>query len=130
MDNLRRHVSNVQKFGIPAVVCINKFLTDTDAEVQALMHGAEAQGATCVLGEHWAKGGEGCEELAHSVVAALDMPSTFKPLYADDISIEKKLTTIASEIYGADAVHFTDEARTQLLDLSRNERACRFPVCV
>lgn len=130
MANLQRHIENMKKFGVPAVVCINKFPTDTAAEVAALKSGAAALGAMCVVGDHWANGGAGAEELAQAVLDTLEKPASFAHLYPDDMSIDQKIQTIATQMYGADTVHFTDEARTQLAALGRNERAQHFPVCI
>jgi len=120
----------VQKFGVPAVVCVNKFPTDTAEEVQALKSGAEALGAICVVGDHWANGGAGAEDLAKAVLDTLEKPSSFKPLYSEDLPIDEKIRTIATQLYGAEDVHFSEEARTQLKALGKNERAMKFPVCI
>jgi len=130
MGNLQRHLENVQKFGVPAVVCVNQFPTDTPAETEALMSGAKSLGADCVVSEHWAKGGAGAEDLAQAVLSALDKPSNFAPLYPDDAPIDQKISTLATQLYGASGVVFSEEAKSQLATLNKDERASKFPVCI
>jgi len=130
MGNVQRHLENIGKFGVPVVVCINKFPTDTQAELDAIVHGVEALGGRCVVSDHWAHGGLGAEPLAKAVLAILDQPSKFKPLYQDEDTITHKLEKIATEIYRADSVHLTDDARVQLSALEADQRAKRFPICV
>merc|ERR1712232_1395251 len=110
---------NMRKFGVPSVVCVNKFPTDTAAELQALIAGAESLGVKCVVSDHWANGGAGAENLAKEVLQLLEEPSEFKALYPDDAPIEEKIKIVATQLYRADSVHFTDEARTQLASIMR-----------
>ena len=113
--NLERHIENVNKFGVPAVVAINKFPTDTEAEISLLKEKLAAKGIDVVLAEVFSKGGDGAIELANKVVEICETkPSNFAPLYDVDATIEEKLTTIASEIYRADGVEFTAEAKKQI----------------
>jgi len=130
MGNVQRHLENIGKFGVPAVVCINKFPTDTQAELDAIVHGVEALGGRCVVSDHWAHGGLGAEPLAKAVLEIMDRPSNFKPIYQDEDTITQKLEKIAKEIYRADGIHFTDDARVQLTALEGDQRANRFPICV
>ncbi|MBA4783729.1 MAG: formate--tetrahydrofolate ligase [Rhizobiales bacterium] len=103
--NLGRHIENVKKFGVPLVVGINHFVTDTDAEVQAIKDYCATLGVEAVLNKHWAKGGEGIEETARRVVALCEGASAkFQTLYPDEMPLFKKIETIAKEIYRADAV--------------------------
>ena len=100
--NLKRHIENVNKFGVPAVVAINRFITDTDAEIQEVMKAAEEMGTRAFLCTHWADGGKGTEALAsHVVEVANSGKAAFKPLYPDSMSLRDKVKTIATEIYRA-----------------------------
>ena len=101
-ENLKQHIENVNKFGVPAVVAVNKFVTDTDAEVAEVQKAAESMGTKAFLCTHWADGGKGTEQLAHHVVKVIDEgKANFKPLYPDDMKLRDKVKTIAQEIYRA-----------------------------
>src|SRR3546814_10928223 len=90
--NLGRHISNVKKFGVPAVIAINRFVKDTDAELKAIQEFAKTQGVEAVACEHWGKGSEGTEELAHKVVALADGgTANFKPLYDEKLPLFDKI---------------------------------------
>ena len=112
--NLEKHIENVSKYGLPIVVAINRFPTDTDAELKLLADKCAAAGAEFALSEVWAKGGEGGIELAKKVVAATEKSSNFKFLYDASLGIKEKIETIAREIYGADGVNYTKEAERQI----------------
>ncbi len=130
IENLAAHIENVAKFGIPAVVAINRFPTDTLAEVDLVKKMARQAGAEeAVLCEHWAKGGAGAMELAEAVVAACDKPSNFKFLYPLEWSIKQKIEKIATEIYGADRVSYEPIAEQQI---KRFEEAGfgNLPICM
>lgn len=100
--NLLRHLENVRKFGVPPVVAINRFITDTDAEMQEVMKAAEGAGSKAFVCTHWADGGKGTEALARHVVEVCDAGrSEFKPLYPDSMPLRDKVKTIATEIYRA-----------------------------
>ena len=103
-ENLFHHVKNVQKSGIKPVVCINKFYTDTDAEVQLIRRLCEEHGVRCALSEHWQYGGEGALELAQAVVDACEEPTDLKYLYDLDMPLHQRVEKIATEVYGADGV--------------------------
>ncbi|MBM7561362.1 formate--tetrahydrofolate ligase [Fusibacter tunisiensis] len=110
-ENLKRHVENVGKFGVPAVVAINEFPTDTQAEVELLDKMCREIGVPVVLTQVWAKGGDGAVELAKKVVELAEGgTSKFKPLYELNQPIVKKIETVAKEIYRADAVEFSNKA--------------------
>ena len=110
-ENLKRHVENVRKFGVAAVVAINEFPTDTPAEVELLTKMCDALGVPVVLAQVWAKGGEGAVELAKKVVEIVESGvSNYKPLYELDQPIINKIELIAKEIYRADGVEFTNKA--------------------
>jgi methylenetetrahydrofolate dehydrogenase (NADP+)/methenyltetrahydrofolate cyclohydrolase/formyltetrahydrofolate synthetase/formate--tetrahydrofolate ligase len=130
IENLAAHVENVQKFGIPAVVAINRFPTDTDNEVALLKKLAVQAGAEqAVLAEHWAKGGLGAVELAEAVVAACEKPSNFQFLYPLDWSIKQKIEKIAKDIYGADGVSYDATANQQIKNFE-NAGLGNLPICM
>ncbi len=129
--NLEAHIENLQKYGVPVVVALNRFDTDTDAELEFIRKACEARGAELALSEVFAKGGEGGIELAKKVVAACEKPSNFKVLYPDEMSIKDKIATVAKEIYGADSVVYEAGAEKQLSEiLALDEKYSRFPVCM
>lgn len=131
LDNLSRHVSNVKGFGVPAVVAINRFVTDSDAEINMIRDRCAEQGVEAIDCTHWANGGAGTEELAHKVVELADSNdgSSFKHLYEDDMPLWDKIETIAQKIYGASEIVADQKIRTQIRDLE-NEGAGKFPICV
>jgi len=107
LPNLLKHIENITvKFGLPAVVAINRFPTDTEAELTLVRKMCAEAGANVALSEVWAKGGEGGLELAAEVVRLCGQPNQFKPIYPDDFPLKEKIKTIAREIYGADGVDF------------------------
>ena len=129
-DNLKRHIENVAKFGVPAVVAINRFITDTEAEVQAVMAAAESVGTKAFLCTHWADGGKGTEALAHHVVEVAESgKANFKPLYPDDMSLREKVKTIATEIYRAADIACDSSVETQFKDLQAAGYG-HLPVCM
>jgi len=115
LPNLVQHVENARKFGIPVVVAVNRFTSDTDAEVELVRQRALGAGAEdAVPSEVWAKGGEGGAALAEAVVKACEKPSQFKFLYPDNLSIKEKIETVAREIYRAGQVSYTAEAEAKI----------------
>ena len=113
--NLGRHIENVKSFGVPVVVAINHFVTDTDAEVQAVKDYAAEQGSEAILCQHWEKGSEGTIDLATRVAEIADADiANFAPLYADDLSLFEKIQTVAKRIYRADEVLADAKIRNQL----------------
>jgi len=129
--NLEKHIENLHKYGVPVVVAINRFDTDTDAELEALRAICEKNGADFSLSEVFAKGGDGGIELAEKVVAACEKESEFKVLYPDEMPVKEKIETIAREIYGADGVNFEPAALKSLAEIeSLNEKYKSFPVCM
>ena len=113
--NLGRHVENVKSFGVPVVVAINHFVTDTDAEVQAVKDFVATQGAEAILCKHWAHGSEGTIELATRVSEIAEKgEGNFAPIYSDDLSLFEKIDTIAKRIYRADEVIADKKIRDQL----------------
>ncbi len=113
--NLGRHIENLKSFGVPVVVAINHFVTDTDAEVQAIKDYVTTQGSEAILCKHWAKGSEGTVELATRIaeIADADM-ANFAPLYPDDMGLFEKIETVAKRIYRADEVLADAKVRNQL----------------
>lgn len=128
--NLERHIQNVAKHGVPAVVAINQFPTDTPGEIEALIELAKKAGATkAVVSRVHAEGGAGGAELAHAVVEAAEKPSNFKFLYPDEASIEEKIETIAREIYRADGVDYMPEAKAAIKRYTKMGMN-KLPVCM
>ena len=117
MANLAKHIENVQKFGLPAVVAVNAFPTDTSEELDFVRRECEALGVEVALSEVWAKGGEGGEALAEKVEAALQKKADFRYIYDEKETIPEKIGKIAREIYGAAGVDFTKEAQRELEEL-------------
>jgi formate--tetrahydrofolate ligase len=128
--NLGRHIENVKFFGVPVVVAINHFVTDTDAEVQAVKDYVAGQGAEAILCQHWEKGSEGAIELATRVaeIADADM-ANFAPLYGDELSLFEKIETVAKRIYRADEVLADGKIRNQLKEWEEAGYG-RLPVCM
>ncbi|MGR3712776.1 MAG: formate--tetrahydrofolate ligase [Shimia sp.] len=113
--NLGRHIGNLKQFGVPVVVAINHFVTDTDAEVQAVKDYVESEGSEAILCQHWAKGSEGTKELATRIAEIADAGvSQFAPLYKDEMSLFDKIERVATSIYRADEVLADKKIRDQL----------------
>jgi len=113
--NLEQHVQNVAKFGVPTVVGINRFTADTEAERSRLVEMCAAIGVRCVESDHWARGGEGAEELAKAVAEVADSgEADFKPIYSDGLSLADKIRTVAQEIYRADDIDLDPAAARKL----------------
>jgi formate--tetrahydrofolate ligase len=128
--NLGQHIENIKKFGVPVVVAINHFVTDTDAEVQTIKDFVATQGAEAVLCTHWANGSAGIADLSHKVVALVEGGSArFAPLYPDDMGLFQKIETIAREIYRADEVLADKKIRDQLKTWEEQGYG-NLPICV
>ena len=129
-ENLKVHLENVAKFGVPAVVAVNKFITDTDQEIAALEELCAANGSKAVLCEAWEKGGEGAAELAKAVVATIDEgKANFHHLYESDIPLAEKIKTLGREIYRAKQVEFEGSSLKKLQEYEAAGYG-NFPVCV
>ena len=129
--NLEAHIDNLQKFGLPVVVAINRFGTDTEAELGIIREICEKKGVDFALSEVFAKGGEGGIELAEKVVAACEKKSDFKFMYDDDASIKDKIEAIATKIYGADGVKYDASALKTISEIEAlDEKYTKFPICV
>lgn len=128
--NLERHIDNISKYGIPSVVAINRFPTDTDNEIELLKEICEEKGVSVVLSEVFTKGGEGGIELAEKVVNICENEeSNFKPIYSLDMSIKEKIEKITKEIYGADGVNYEANAEKQIENLTELGFD-KLPVCI
>ena len=128
--NLEKHIENLQKYGVPVVVTLNSFVTDTKAETDYIEQFCKERDCEFALAKVWENGGKGGVELAEKVLKTLETKeSHFKPLYADDLSLEEKIETIAKEIYGADGVTYAPAAAKELkriADMGMSD----FPVCM
>ena len=128
--NLEKHIENIQKYGVPVVVTLNSFITDTEAEYALIRDFCESRGCEFALSEVWAKGGEGGEALAEKVLETLNQKeSHYHPLYPDEMSLKDKVFTIASEIYGADGVSYTPAAERALARIEQMGFGS-MPVCM
>lgn len=128
--NLEAHIQTVQKAGISPVVCINHFHTDHPDEINMIRERMEAQGARVAVSKHWLEGGKGAEELARAVVEACEEPTEFRYFYDDEDSIETKIYKLATEVYGAEGVDYSAEAKAKIADLEANEALRNLGVCM
>lgn len=127
--NLGAHIGNLQKYGVPVVVAVNGFLTDTQKEIQFVKDYCAKLGASCAVAEVFAKGGDGGTELAQKVVEACEQPSAFHPIYDLDLTIPEKIEAVAKKIYGADHVVYTPAAKKALADFA-DLGIDKMPVCI
>jgi formate--tetrahydrofolate ligase len=128
--NLGRHAENVRKYGVPVVVSINRFSSDTEGEIALLKRLCSTNGAECVMADQWARGGEGAIDLAETVVRTIETkPADFKPLYPDDMSLWDKTRTIAQEIYGAEDITADKAVKDKFAELEKQGFG-KFPICV
>jgi len=127
--NLERHIENMQKYGVPMCVAINKFPTDTDAELKLIEDRCKALNVEVVLSDVFANGGDGGIDMAKKVIELCEMPANFAPIYDEKDTIENKIKTIAREIYRADDVEFTAEAKKQIETLT-GLGYDKMPICV
>lgn len=128
-SNLAKHITNMQRYGVPVVVAVNEFTSDTEAEINLLQELCEQKGVKAVETSVWANGGQGGLALAHEVLAALDQPKDFQPLYDAQADIKTKLNTIVTEIYGGREVVFEGKAINQLKQIEKNGWG-QLPVCI
>ena len=130
LPNLEKHLENVKQFGITPIIAINRFISDSDEEIEIIKEFAKIKNIRVALAEVWAKGGKGALELAQHVVEVVEEgKSSFKPLYNWDMAVEDKIETIATKIYGADAVEYTAVARRNLRTIA-NLGLGNLPVCI
>ncbi|MDE0305434.1 MAG: formate--tetrahydrofolate ligase [Albidovulum sp.] len=128
--NLGRHIENLKKFGVPAVVAVNHFVSDTDAEIQAVVGYAQSRGSEAILCRHWALGSEGTEDLARKVVEIVESgKANYAPLYPDEMGLFEKIESIAKEIYRANEVVADKRIRDQLAQWERAGYGS-LPVCM
>lgn len=129
-ENLKAHIENIAKFGVPSVVAVNKFVTDTDEEIALLEKLCKENGATAVLCEGWGKGGEGAADLAKVVADVADSgKANFHYLYESELPLEKKIEKIAKEIYHSSSVEFESKALKKLKDFEEKGYG-NLPVCI
>ena len=131
MENLLHHISIAKKFGVPVVVAVNQFYTDTPAELELVRKMAVEEGGAvdAVISNHWGLGGKGAVDLAEAVVRAAEQPSDFKYLYPLDWPIKQKIETIAKEIYGAEMVEYSPEAEDRIAEYTRLGFD-KLPICI
>jgi formate--tetrahydrofolate ligase len=129
-SNLTRHIQNVKSFGVPVIVAINKFVTDTEEEIQAVKNAAAEQGVEAVTCTHWEHGSAGTEDLAHAVVKMVDADSAqFAPIYDGGLSLWEKVKTVATRIYGADDIIADKLVRAQFKRFEKQGFG-HFPICI
>ena len=128
-ENLATHIENIKKFGVPAIVAVNKFVTDTDAEIKKLEQLCSQYGAKAVLSEGWEFGGEGTKTLSQAVVETCEVPSNFHFMYEDHMSFKEKVETIAKEIYRAGSVEFQGTSLKKLKEFEEKGYG-NLPICV
>ena len=127
--NLGVHIANMRKYNVPVVVAINRFGTDSDAELSFIEEYCRENGADFALSEVFGKGGDGGIELAKKVVEACEKPSDFRPIYADDLTVKEKIDSIAKMIYGAAYVNYTTQAEKAIAEVQKLG-ADKLPVCI
>ncbi len=128
--NLLHHIGIVRRSGVPPVVCINAFASDTPAEIAAIRHACEEAGARVAVSRHWAQGGEGALELADAVLDACQETSRFTPLYDWSLPFAERIRCIARQVYGADDVQFSALARQRLAALQERPDADELGICM
>jgi formate--tetrahydrofolate ligase len=129
-ENLIAHINIVKKSGVCPVVCINKFYTDTDAELNLIRKVAEQAGAEAAVSDHWLKGGQGARELAEKIIAVCDKENKFEFLYSLDMPLKQRIELIAREIYGAKGVTYTEAAEAKIKKLEANPRIRSMGMCM
>ena len=127
--NLQRHIRNMKRYGVPVVVAVNKFVTDTDAELNQVIDLCKADDADAYISDGWAKGSKGVIDLAHAVVDACDQKSDFKPLYQPEDSIEQKIETLVTKFYGGSKVEYSPKAKRQIKQFAKLGWD-KMPVCM
>ncbi|MBE6760614.1 MAG: formate--tetrahydrofolate ligase, partial [Ruminococcaceae bacterium] len=126
--NLEAHIENLSKYGLPVVVAVNRFPTDTDAELNYIIDFCRSKGAQCALSDVFSSGGDGGIELAEMVCKAVEQPSEFKLIYDSSLSLKEKIEAVAKNIYGADSVVFTAAANKSIAALG--DMTDGLPVCI
>jgi formate--tetrahydrofolate ligase len=129
IENVQKHVENLSLFGVPVVICINRFLDDRDEDLQEIVSACRDLGVPAEIADYREAGSKGGLDLAGRVVEACDAPSSFQPLYDLEMGLAEKVETLATKIYGADGVDFSAEARAQLKQIT-NLGYAGLPICV
>jgi formyltetrahydrofolate synthetase len=130
LGNLQHHIKSVLRFGVPVVVAINYFKTDTPAEIELVRQAAIEAGADdAIVATHWAEGGKGAVKLAEAMIKAANKPSNFKFLYPLELSIKEKIELICTKIYGADGVDYLPEAEARI-ELYTRLGFDKLPICM
>ena len=130
MPNLVGHIRNLRDvYGVNVIVAVNKFITDTDAEIKMIEDACKAEGAVFCLCECWAKGGAGSIELAKAVIEAVERPTALSYSYDLDMSVEDKIFAVASKVYGAGAVEYSDMAKASIAKINKLGKS-RLPICI
>ncbi len=129
LTNLEKHLENIYKFGVPAVIAINKFKNDTDEEIEIIKEFSKTKGVLCAVSEQYEKGGEGTTELAEKVAGISDHNKRFRPLYNLDSPVEEKIEIVCREIYGSKSVDFTKKAKSDLKIIKRLGLE-QLPICI
>ena len=130
LENLKKHIENVKSFGLPPVVSINRFISDTEAELKLVFDAVQALGAKVAVAEGWGKGGDGMKELAERVVEAIEScEGKYIPTYDWNDTVENKINAIAQKIYGADGVEFSSKAKTDLKKIYKLGMD-KLPICM
>jgi len=130
VENLVAHIETVKKSRVEPVVCINHFKHDSEDEVNVVRRAAEAAGARVAVSRHWEKGGEGAIELAEAVLDACESEPTLRLLYDDDTPVKDKISRIATEVYGASGVTYTDTAERKLKDIQADDDQRKLGICM
>ncbi|MDR2199735.1 MAG: formate--tetrahydrofolate ligase [Deltaproteobacteria bacterium] len=130
LPNLLHHLGIVKKSGIPPVVCVNSFVSDTKEEIAAIRRACEKAGARVAVSDHWLKGGEGALELADAVKEACEDENRFKLLYELSLPLKERIELVAEEIYGADMVEYSAEADSKLARFQADEKIKNFGLCM
>ncbi len=130
LANLIAHLETINKSRVSPVVCINHFHTDSDDEVALVKQAAESAGARAAVSKHWALGGEGAIELAEAVLDACTTEPKFRLLYEDDTPVKDKISRIATEVYGAGGVEFSDTAESKIKQIQAEDDQCRLGICM
>ncbi len=130
LENLWAHIGIIQRSGITPIVCINHFIRDHSDEIQQLTRILRDKDIQCVVSQHWQQGSEGALALARSVIDACQQPGRFNFLYCDDISIENKISSIATQLYGADRVTYSAQSKEKIEYITKNKPFKKFQICM
>ena len=127
--NLKRHIHNMKRYGVPVIVGINQFTSDTPAEINRLVELCEQEGTTAIPADVWGKGGQGGLALADALLAVLKQPADFRPLYANTDAVKDKINTIVTQIYGGASVDYDHKAELALRTITKNGWS-DLPICM